>query len=66
MHKLDRSEIDIYDEQLSQQIEVILLEEVQFTSGMKNNDKSKLMGTREILWQHKLKAISLYGGLNEK
>ena len=65
-HILNRNNLKLFDSQLAEQLEVLLIEHVQIPPGSSKDDRTKLMESREKHWQHKLKTVSLYGGLNER
>ena len=65
-HELNRQSLKIFDAQLVDHIEVVLIEQVNVPSNVTGKAKTRLLEIRESHWQHKLKAVSLFGGLNER
>ena len=54
-----------YDEHLSSQIEVIIIEEVDLSSFETTKEKRVAIESREGFWQTQLRTLTRYGGLNK-
>ena len=65
VHPLDKSSVANYDASLKSQLEIIIIEKVKI-KGRNIDAYSRLdqCKVREQYWQHKLKTLSEYGGLN--
>ena len=55
-----------YDEHLSKQINVIIIEHVDLSSAGTTKEKRALIESREGYWQTQLRTLTRYGGLNKK
>ena len=65
-HKLTRSDLKKYDEELQGQLGLVILEEVILPKNYDESTKTKCLEARENHWQCNLKAVQLYGGLNKR
>ena len=63
VHKLDKSNQAAYTSQLSEQLEIVLLESVASIPG---TDMKTHLLSRETYWQGALKASKLFGGINKR
>ena len=63
MHKLDTSNQNVFTRQLGEQLNVQLIESVEFDPKV---DMVAKMEARETYWQGALKATKLFGGLNKR
>ena len=55
-----------FDEHLSNQIQVIIIEEVDLSSFETTKEKRVAIESREGFWQTQLRTLTRYGGLNKK
>ena len=62
-HKLDKSDQKAFTSQLSQHLDIRLIESVASIPGV---DMKEHMEAREKFWQGTLKAAKLFGGLNKR
>ena len=63
VHKLNRENQAAYTSQLSEQLEIVLIESVDSIPGV---DMKKHLLSRETYWQGALKASKLFGGINKR
>ncbi len=62
-HKIDKSSQAAFTSQLSEHLEVILIESVKASSGL---DIETTLKDREDFWQGALKSTPLFGGINKR
>ena len=55
-----------YDEHLSKQIKIIIIDQVDLSSANSTREKRVLIEEREGYWQTQLRTLLRYGGLNKK
>ena len=63
VHKLNRESQAAYTSQLSEQLNIVLIESVESIPGI---DMKKHLLSRETYWQGALKASRLFGGINKR
>jgi len=54
-----------FDLELSQQMEVVIIEKVDFGNRL-GDEKSRFLREREFYWQTQLNTFESFGGLNKK
>ena len=62
-HQLDRVPHSAFTSQLSEHLEVLLIERVEPVPGV---PMKKVMEGRETFWKGALKAFTLFGGINKR
>ena len=65
-HKLTRSNLNVFDDELKCQLSIMAIEEVDLPGNASEIEKKKLMEAREDHWAAKLKIKRLLGGLNKR
>ena len=65
-HNLIKEPLAEFDTDLSEQLEVILIEAVNFSSSVDQNDKIRILKQRESYWQQQLNTFECFGGLNKR
>lgn len=63
LHKLDKTNQNVFTSQLSDHLEVLLIESVEPKLG---TSMKKLLEDRETYWKGALKAFNLFGGINKR
>ena len=63
LHKIDKTSQNVFTSQLSEHLEVLLIECVEPKLG---TPMKKLLEDRETYWKGALKAFSLFGGINKR
>ena len=66
VHPLDKSTYNKYDECLSQQLDVTIIEQVESCNNWENGEtRLAKCKVRENYWQNQLKTMTIWGGLNK-
>ena len=65
-HNLIKEPLAEFDTDLSKQLEVILIEAVDFSSSVDQSDKIRILKQRESYWQQQLNTFECFGGLNKR
>lgn len=65
-HVLTKEPMAAYDLCLSEQIEVIIIDQLQFDSETSVPDRSIKLKEKEAYWQHQLRTLEFWGGLNKR
>ena len=55
-----------FDSELSDQLEVITFEKLDFSKCINQDDRVKVAEQRETFWQQQLMTLDCYGGLNKR
>ena len=66
IHDLTKNPMKVFDNELSNQIEIILIEKVDFSSCSTQYDKVRMLKQRESYYQHQLNTLESFGGLNKR
>ena len=67
LHQLDKgAAISIFDAQLSKLLRVTIVDQVQMLETDSDTLKIKRLKERETYWQHQLRTLETYGGLNKR
>ena len=64
-HNLTKDPMKTFDLELSKQLEVIIIEKVNFGNKV-GDDKSRFLREREFYWQTQLNTFESFGGLNKR
>ena len=64
-HKLTKNPMKTFDLELSQQMEVVIIEKVDFGNRL-GDEKSRFLREREFYWQTQLNTFESFGGLNKR
>ena len=65
-HNLDKTaDISKFDNELKKQLRVTIIDQVIFDDQDNDDIKLRKMKQREAYWQHQLKTLEIYGGLNK-
>lgn len=64
-HNLTKDPMKTFDLELSKQLEVIIIEKVDFGDKV-GDDKSKFLKEKEFYWQTQLNTFESFGGLNKR
>ena len=66
-HQLDKeAEISIFDAQLNKLLRVTIIDQVQMVETDSDALRIKRLKERETYWQHQLRTLEPYGGLNKR
>ena len=65
-HNIVKDPLNVFDNELSNQLEVIIFEKLDFTHCDSQDDKARIAKERETFWQHQLMTLECYGGLNKR
>jgi len=65
-HNLTKEPLKTFDNELSDQIEVIIFEKLDFSKCLTLEDRSRVAKERESFWQNQLMTLSDFGGLNKR
>ena len=65
-HELVKEPLKTFDSELSNQLEVIIFEKLDFSNCNNQDDKVRVAKQRETFWQHQLMTLECYGGLNKR
>ena len=65
-HDLVKEPLKTFDCQLSNQIEVVIFEKLDFSRCQNQDDKVRVAKERETFWQNQLMTLDCYGGLNKR
>ena len=65
-HKLNRSNLNNFDNELKYQLSIMAIEEVEIPTNYTHEQKIELMEAREDYWAANLKTKRILGGLNKR
>ena len=66
LHDLTKEPLKTFDSELSDQLEVIIFEKLDFSKCINQDDRVKVAKQRETFWQQQLMTLDCYGGLNKR
>ena len=64
-HNITKDPLNVFDLELSKQIEIIIIEKVDFGNRI-DKDKTAFFKERELYWQNQLNTFESFGGLNKR
>ena len=65
-HDLVKEPLKAFDSELSNQLEVIIFEKLDFSKCQSQDEKVSIAKERESFWQNQLMTLDCYGGLNKR
>ena len=65
-HDLVKEPLKTFDCQLSNQLEVVIFEKLDFSRCQNQDDKVRVAKERETFWQNQLMTLDCNGGLNKR
>ena len=65
-HDLTKEPLNIFDSELSDQLDIIIFEKLDFSKCISQDDRIKVAKDRETFWQQQLMTLECYGGLNKR
>ena len=63
---LTKEPLKTFDSELSDQLDVIIFEKLDFSKCINQDDRIKVAKDRETSWQQQLMTLECYGGLNKR
>ena len=65
-HTLTKDPLKTFDNELSDQVEVIIFEKLDFSKCLNQDDRMRTAKERESFWQNQLMTLNEFGGLNKR
>ena len=65
-HDIIKEPLNTFDTELSNHLEVIIIEKPKFDNCSSQDDKVRIVKQRETFWQHQLMTLECFGGLNKR
>ena len=65
-HTLTKDPLKTFDNELSDQVEVVIFEKLDFSKCINQDDRMRTAKERESFWQNQLMTLNEFGGLNKR